>query len=87
MAVAQVDPFTAARMAKAEKLRADLTSVDPVTRYRAREQAMQEGLTEAGNALAERARINGKQYQRIINQPEKSRYKPMTSRNIIKEKE
>ncbi len=66
MAIAQVDPFTAARMAKAEKLRADLNSVDPVTRYRAREQAMQEGLTEAGNALAEQAKSNGKIYQKII---------------------
>ena len=66
MAIAQVDPFTAARMNKAEKLRADLNSVDPVTRYRAREQAMQEGLTEAGNALAKQAKANGKHYQRII---------------------
>ena len=87
MAIAQVDPFTAARMNKAEKLRADLASPDPLTRWRARERAVQEGLTEAGNALAKQAENNAKQYQRIINQPEKSRYKPMTSRNIIKEKE
>ncbi len=87
MATAFIDPLTRARMDRAEQLRADLNSVDPVRRYLAREEAMQEGLTELGNAIAKQAENNAKQYQRIINQPEKSRYKPMTSRNIIKEKE
>ncbi len=87
MAVANLDPITAAKMAKERQLRADLNSIDPVRRWRAKQELMQEGLTEAGAALVRQAEENEKQYQRIINQPVTSRYKPMTSKNILHEKE
>ena len=66
MAIALVDPITAARMAKAQKRRADLNSVDPVTRWRAREQGIEDGMTGMGQALARQAEETGKAYQRII---------------------
>ncbi len=65
MAVANLDPFTAARMAKAQKRRADLNSVDPVRRWRAKQELIQEGLSEAGAALVRQAVDAGKSYQRI----------------------
>ena len=65
MAVANVDPITAAKMAKAQKRRADLNSIDPVTRWRAREQGIEDGLEDMGNALVRQAVDAGKAYQRI----------------------
>ncbi len=65
MAVANVPPPQAAKMERERQRRAGLASPDPVTRYRATEQAMQDSLTEAGNALVKQAKINGKVYQQI----------------------
>ena len=66
MAVANVDPITAARMAKAQKRRADLNSIDPVRRWRAREQGIEDRLEDMGIALVRQAKETGKAYQRFM---------------------
>ena len=71
MAIAFVDPLSAARQARREKLAAELSSPDPVTRYRAREKAFNEAFSEMGKALIAEAKANAKSYQQAVEDGEK----------------
>ncbi len=64
MALAFVDPISAARAARQEKLAADMRSPDPVTRYKAREAYLSSGAESLGGALVAEARAREKAFQR-----------------------
>ena len=58
MATANLDPITAARMAKQEAVRAGLSSPDPIRRYQTREAYITDGLAAASAAMVQRAKQN-----------------------------
>ncbi len=68
MAVANIPPHMAAAMDRARAERQAMNSPDPVTRYRAREQAINRAMTEANAVLVQNAHKNAK----ILRQIEKN---------------
>lgn len=63
MALAFVDPISAARAARQEKLAADMRSPDPVTRYKAKEEAINGYAAEFGRAMVAKADQTARAYQ------------------------
>ena len=60
MAIAFVDPISAARKSRRDQLAADMKSPDPVTRYRAKEKAMNHAFMEISAAMVQQAKANAK---------------------------
>ena len=71
MAIAFVDPISAARKSRRDQLAADMKSPDPVTRYKAREKAFNEGFAEMSKSLVAQAKANAKAYQKAVEDGEK----------------
>lgn len=64
MALADIDPINRARMERRDQMHADLCSVDPVARYRAREAYISENIASATNALIRHAKDAEREFQR-----------------------
>ena len=60
MAFALVPPHVAARMSQERAEREALNSIDPVTRYRARENAINRAMTEFSSVLVQNAQKNAR---------------------------
>lgn len=65
MAVANVSPYMAEAMDRAKAERKAMNSPDPVTRYKAKEQAIMRAMTEANSILMQNAKNNAKLLQQI----------------------
>lgn len=65
MAVALIPPHMAASMDRARAEREALNSIDPVTRYRAKENAIDRALTELSSILVQNTQNNAKEFCRI----------------------
>lgn len=64
MAFADIDPISRAKRERRDQMHADMCSVDPVARYRAREAYMSENMASATNTLMRQAKDTGKAFQR-----------------------
>ena len=60
MAFAQVPPHVAARMSQERAEREALNSIDPVVRYRAKENAISRAMTELSSILVQNAQNNAR---------------------------
>ena len=67
MSVANIPPYMAAAMDRAKAERRAMNSPDPLTRYRARENAINRAMTELSSVLVQNAQKNSKIYQQIEN--------------------
>ena len=65
MAVANIPPHMAAVMDRARAERQAMNSPDPVTRYRAKEQAIDRAMTETSAVLIQNAKKNAKIFRQI----------------------
>ena len=89
MAWANLSPPEQAQSEREKSLIRRLNSVDPVTRYNAREEAFSGAMLEASNTLVRQAEANARQFQREQAEYEKrqnSKFKPLPygTTNIIK---
>ncbi len=71
MAFAYVPPGMAAAMDRAKAERDAMNSPDPVTRYRAKEKAMNRAFMEISAAMVQQAKANAKAYQKAVEDGEK----------------
>ena len=67
MAVANIPPHIAAAMDRASAERQAMNSPDPLTRYKAKERAINRAMAEASSVLIQNAKKNAKIYQQIEN--------------------
>lgn len=65
MAVANIPPHMAAAMDRARAERQAMNSPDPLTRYKAKERAINRAMTEASAAIVQNAQKNAKIIQQI----------------------
>ncbi len=84
MAFAQFDPITQARVNRQKALNAAASSPDPLTRYQAKEAAMNDGMSRLGQSLTQQAIANGKiraeletNYERNFERQIMEKYKPL----------
>lgn len=83
MAIALLNPIDAARQARQSRLHDDMQSIDPVTRYKAKETCFNESLVSMGRGFAEEAKTRGEAFQRQLDAYERKernspKYLPLT---------
>lgn len=85
MAVAEMAPGMAARMDRERDLQRRLNSVDPVTRYRAKEEVNATNMAKAGRIAVEIAKRTESEYLAVVGRCDEidrqalAKYKPLPS--------